>query len=70
MQEISLSVFAVCIFLIGFVLGFFSLFMVAGIDRWFDKREKRTAKKKEQNMRNDEFDKIKRLTQPEEVDDK
>lgn len=70
MQEISLGVFAVCIFLIGFVLGFFSLFLVAGIDRWFDKREKRKEKKKEQNMRNDEFDKIKKLTQPEEVDGK
>lgn len=43
MQEISLCVFAVCIFLIGFVSGFFSLFLFAGIERWIDKRKKRKA---------------------------
>jgi len=54
MQEISLGVFAVCIFLIGFVLGFFSLFLLAGIDRWFDKRENRKAKEKAEKEKIDE----------------
>ena len=54
MQEISLGVFAVCIFLIGFVLGFFSLFLVAGIERWVDKREKKKAKEKEEKQRIEE----------------
>lgn len=55
MQEISLGVFAVCIFLIGFVLGFFSLFLLAGFERWLDKREKKKAKEKEEKEKIDEL---------------
>ena len=70
MQEISLAVFVLCIFLIGFVLGFFCLILLAGFENWMDRKIKKKAKKKEQDMRNDAFDKIRKVTQPEEVDGK
>lgn len=61
MQEISLCVFAVCIFLIGFASGFFSLFLFAGIERWIDRKSKKKKKEK--------FKKMMDALQSEEVDE-
>jgi len=61
-QEISLGVFVLCIFLIGFILGFFCLILLAGIRNWIYRRTKK--KKKE------EFKRMMDALQPEEADER